>query len=81
MIDRKIILNQIGLKLVVVLLRTPKNKSLKLIKETDSHLIKCGDAIISEKHCNFFVNKGSAKSSDIEQLISEVRENVFKKTA
>ncbi len=59
---------------------TQKIKAWKLIKETDSHLIKCGDAIISEKHCNFFVNKGSAKSSDIEQLISEVRENVFKKT-
>ena len=32
-----------------------------------------GEAEISEKHCNFFVNKGNAKSSDIEKLIIKVK--------
>ena len=32
-----------------------------------------GDAVISKKHCNFFVNNGKAKSSDIEKLINKVK--------
>ena len=32
-----------------------------------------GNAEISEKHCNFFVNKGNAKSEDIENLIYRVK--------
>ena len=39
-----------------------------------------GDACISEKHCNFFVNKGNAKSSDLENLIHQVKSKVFEKT-
>ena len=39
-----------------------------------------GDAIISEKHCNFFVNKGNAKSLDLENLIYKVKNKVFDKT-
>ena len=39
-----------------------------------------GDAYISEKHCNFFVNKGNAKSSDLENLIYKVKSEVLKKT-
>ena len=42
--------------------------------------MKFGDAHISEKHCNFFVNKGNAKSSDLENLISQVKNKVLKKT-
>ena len=38
-----------------------------------------GDAIISKKHCNFFVNNGKAKSSDIEKLI-KVKKTVSEKT-
>ena len=40
---------------------------------------KVGDAVISKKHCNFFVNNGKAKSSDIEQLIKNVRQTVSEK--
>ena len=36
--------------------------------------------MISEKHCNFFVNNGKAKSSDIEKLITKVKNSVKKKT-
>ena len=39
-----------------------------------------GDAHISKKHCNFFVNKGNAKSSDLEKLIYKVRSEVLDKT-
>ncbi len=55
-------------------------KAWELIKETGSNQFKEGDAIISEKHNNFFVNKGNAKSSDIEKLISRVRKSVNEKT-
>ena len=42
--------------------------------------MKVGDAHVSEKHCNFFVNKGDAKSSDLEKLIQKVKKKVFDKT-
>ena len=42
--------------------------------------MKIGDAYISEKHCNFFVNKGNAKSLDLEKLISKVKKIVLDKT-
>ena len=42
--------------------------------------MKIGDAYISDKHCNFFVNKGNAKSEDLENLIYQVRNKVFDKT-
>ena len=36
--------------------------------------------MISRKHCNFFVNNGNAKSSDIEKLIKKVKKKVVEKT-
>ena len=51
-----------------------------LIKEAQCHTFKVGDAIISQKHCNFFVNNGKANSADIENLINKVRKEVYKKT-
>ena len=39
-----------------------------------------GDASISEKHCNFFVNRGNATFEDMKDLIEFVAECVFKKT-
>ena len=42
--------------------------------------MKIGDAYISEKHCNFFINKGNAKSKDLENLIQKVKNQVLKKT-
>ena len=39
-----------------------------------------GDACISKKHCNFFVNKGNAKFQDMIKLIDFVSEKVLKKT-
>jgi len=55
-------------------------KAWKLIKDSGCAGMKIGDAHISEKHCNFFVNKGDAKSSDLEKLIEQVKQKVFDKT-
>ena len=42
--------------------------------------MQIGGAHISEKHCNFFVNIGNAKSQDLENLINQVRSKVLDKT-
>jgi UDP-N-acetylmuramate dehydrogenase len=55
-------------------------KAWMLIKEAGCDNFKEGDAMISTKHCNFFVNNGKAKSSDIEKLIKKVRDTVYAKT-
>ena len=55
-------------------------KAWMLIKEAGCENYNVGDAIISEKHCNFFVNNGNAKSSDIEKLINKVKKKVYEKT-
>ena len=39
-----------------------------------------GDACISQKHCNFFINKGDAKFEDMKKLIDFVAKNVLEKT-
>ena len=55
-------------------------KAWMLIKEAQCHTFKVGDAIISPKHCNFFVNNGKANSADIENLMNKVKKEVYKKT-
>jgi UDP-N-acetylmuramate dehydrogenase len=55
-------------------------KVWELIRESVSLDTKFGDACISEKHANFFVNKGNATFNDMKKLIDFVSESVFKKT-
>ena len=57
-----------------------KKKVWQLIKESVPLEKSFGDASISEKHCNFFINKGNAKFKDMKNLIDFVSESVFKKT-
>tara|TARA_Y100000992_G_scaffold299241_1_gene265719 strand:+ start:557 stop:1465 length:909 start_codon:yes stop_codon:yes gene_type:complete len=52
----------------------------ELIKESVPIDKSFGDACISEKHCNFFVNKGNAKFEDMIKLINFVSKNVLEKT-
>jgi len=63
---------------------TFKNDSSKkawmLIKESGCDKFSIGDATISEKHCNFFINEGKAKTADIEKLIDKVKKEVKSKT-
>ena len=61
--------------------KNPENqKAWKLIKDSGCAGMAVGDAQVSEKHCNFFVNKGNAKSRDLEQLINQVQSKVLEKT-
>ena len=55
-------------------------KAWMLIKKSGCDQFQEGDAMISQKHCNFFINNGNAKSSDIENLIKKVRKKVYEKT-
>ena len=55
-------------------------KAWELIKQSVPLNTKFGDACISEKHSNFFINQGNASFDDMKKLIDFVDENVLKKT-
>ena len=55
-------------------------KAWELIKRSVPLNTSFGDACISEKHSNFFVNKGNATFADMKKLITFVSEKVFEKT-
>ena len=55
-------------------------KVWQLIRESVSIEKSFGDACISDKHCNFFVNKGNAKFEDMKKLIEFVSKSVLEKT-
>ena len=57
-----------------------QKKVWELIKDSVPLDKRFGDACISEKHCNFFVNKGDAKFEDMKKLIDFVAKNVLEKT-
>ena len=64
--------------------KNPKSQTEKkvweLIKESVPLDKSFGDACISEKHCNFFVNKGNATFDDMIKLIDFVTKRVLEKT-
>jgi UDP-N-acetylmuramate dehydrogenase len=51
-------------------------KAWKLVDEAGCRGLTIGDAQVSEKHCNFLLNLGSATAADIEGLGEEVRRRV-----
>ena len=55
-------------------------KVWKLIKESVPTNVSFGDAIISKKHVNFFINKKNAKFRDMKSLIDYVKKKVKTKT-
>ena len=55
-------------------------KVWQLIRESVPLDTRFGDACISEKHSNFFINRGNATFNDMKKLIDFVSESVFKKT-
>jgi UDP-N-acetylmuramate dehydrogenase len=55
-------------------------KVWELIKESVSLDTEFGDAAISQKHCNFFINKKNAKYDDMKKLINLVKDKVMSKT-
>jgi UDP-N-acetylmuramate dehydrogenase len=56
------------------------HKAWVLIDAAGCRGLTVGDAQVSEKHCNFLLNLGSASSADIEALGEEVRRRVEAKT-
>jgi UDP-N-acetylmuramate dehydrogenase len=57
----------------------PGHKAWALIDAAGCRGLQIGDAQVSEKHCNFLLNLGSATSADIEALGEEVRRRVSDK--
>ena len=57
-----------------------KKKVWELIQECVPLNMRFGDACISDKHSNFFVNKGNASFEDMKKLIDYVTDKVFQKT-
>lgn len=58
----------------------PGHKAWALIDSAGCRGLRLGDAQVSEKHCNFLLNLGSATSAQIEDLGEEVRRRVMEKT-
>jgi UDP-N-acetylmuramate dehydrogenase len=54
----------------------PGHKAWALVDAAGCRGLRMGDAQVSEKHCNFLLNLGSAESADIEALGEEVRRRV-----
>ena len=50
----------------------------RIIESLNLKGLRVGDAEISSKHANFIINRGSATSKDIKELIKLVQEKVFK---
>ena len=61
--------------------RTFKNpighKAWKLIDQAGCRGLKIGDAIISDKHCNFIINLKNSSAQQIEELGKRVKSKVF----
>lgn len=55
-------------------------KAWKLIDEAGCRGLRVGGAQVSELHCNFIINTGSATAAEIEELIVELCDRVFQKT-
>jgi UDP-N-acetylmuramate dehydrogenase len=55
-------------------------KAWQLIDEAGCRGLRIGGAQVSERHCNFLINTGSATAADIEALGEEVRRRVKEKT-
>ena len=51
-------------------------RAWELIDQAGLRGMRIGDAVISEKHCNFMINQGDANASDMEQLGEFVKNKV-----
>lgn len=55
----------------------PGGKAWELIDAAGCRGLRVGDAMVSEKHCNFLINTGEASAHDLELLGETVRARVF----
>lgn len=58
----------------------PGHAAGKLIETGGLKGIPVGDAVVSEKHGNYIINRGGAKASDVIVLANRIKETVFKRT-
>lgn len=58
----------------------PGHKAWELIDKAGCRGLTIGGAMMSEKHCNFMINTGTATPKDLESLGEEVRRRVFATT-
>jgi UDP-N-acetylmuramate dehydrogenase len=49
-----------------------------LLDQAGARGLSVGDAAVYEKHCNFIINKGNARSRDVLLLAGELKEMVFR---
>ncbi len=61
-------------------IKQTNKKVWEIIKESVPSDIQFGDAIISDKHANFFINKNNASYKDMKKLIDFVKEKVKNKS-
>ena len=61
-------------------IKQTNKKVWELIRESVTIDTKFGDACISDKHANFFINKNNASFNDMKKLIDFVEKKVEKKT-
>ncbi len=58
--------------------RNPENDFAgRLIEELNLKGYAVGDALVSEKHANFIINKGTATGLEVKELILKIKEQVF----
>ena len=55
----------------------PDHPAWKLIDSVGMRGMERGEAAVSDKHCNFFVNYGNAKAADVAWLIAEAQRRVL----
>ena len=57
--------------------KNPRDRSAgELIEKVGMKGARCGDAQVSELHANFIINRGSARATEVLQLIREIRDKV-----
>ena len=58
-------------------MNTPNYKAWELIEKAGCRGLQVGDAMVSEKHCNFIINKKNSSAEEIEQLGDLIKEKVM----
>ncbi len=70
----------LGVKTAGSTFKNPEGlKAWQLIEKNGLKGMKIGDAVVSEKHANFLINKGQASARDIERLGEKIRSVVLEK--
>ena len=55
----------------------PGHKAWQLIEAAGCRGLRIGDAQVSDMHCNFLINLGTATAADLERLGEDVRRRVL----